>query len=51
MEYKISELTDEINEYIKEIDGLNQQIDKLKKENVIDRDSRNRRTFDNLKVA
>mgnify|MGYP000930157589 CR=1 FL=1 len=34
MEYKISELTDEINEYIKEIDGLNQQIDKLKKENL-----------------
>jgi predicted RNase H-like nuclease (RuvC/YqgF family) len=51
MEYKITELNEEINDYMREIDSLNDQIDKLKKENVIDRDSRNRRTFDNLKVA
>ena len=36
---------------IKEIDELNEEVDKLKKENVIDRESRNKRQFDHLRVG
>ena len=43
-------MSEEMNENLKEIDTLNSQIDKIRKENVIDRDSRSRKHHDNLRV-
>ena len=44
-ELKNRELHEEILANIKEIDELNEEVDKLKKENVIDRESKNKKNF------
>lgn len=37
LEYRIADMMEEMNENLKEIDNLNTQIEKMRKENVIDR--------------
>ena len=49
-ELKNRELHQEVLDNIREIDSLNEEVDKLKKENVIDRDSRSRR-IDQLRLG